>query len=193
MAFLRQTADYRLPGDATMRRNRSFALLALTAMAWAAVIVAAGRPAAAETPAPVWHTYHNDRYGTTIDYPDLFKAEPPPDADDGRKFTAAHGAEFSVYASYNALDFDLGKFRDFTIKNLDPKAVVTYQARGNDWFVISGTNGGNIFYERETLSHKAQMTEGFLVTYPASLKQIYDPIVARMAKSFRSGTGFQTP
>ena len=31
------------------------------------------------------------------------------------------------------------------------------------------------------------------MTYPARLKQIYDPIVARMTKSFRSGTGFQTP
>jgi hypothetical protein len=37
------------------------------------------------------------------------------------------------------------------------------------------------------------MTEGFVMSYPAGLKQTYDPIVARMAKSFRSGTGFQTP
>jgi hypothetical protein len=37
------------------------------------------------------------------------------------------------------------------------------------------------------------MTEGFVITYPANLKQTYDPIVARMAKSFRPGTGFQTP
>jgi hypothetical protein len=37
------------------------------------------------------------------------------------------------------------------------------------------------------------MTEGFVMSYPAALKQLYDPIVARMAKSFRSGTGFQTP
>jgi hypothetical protein len=176
-----------------MQRNLSFASVVLMAAVCAAMTVAAERPAGAETAPAGWHSYRNDRYGTTIDYPDLFEAEPPPDSNDGRKFTAADGAEFSVYASYNALDFDLAKFHDFTIKNLDPKAVVTYQARGDGWFVISGTNGDNIFYERETLSHKAQMTEGFFATYPASLKQTYDPIVARMAKSFRSRTGFQSP
>ena len=31
------------------------------------------------------------------------------------------------------------------------------------------------------------------MSYPAALKEIYDPIVARMAKSFRSGSGFQAP
>ena len=30
------------------------------------------------------------------------------------------------------------------------------------------------------------------MSYPASLKQKYDPIVARMSKSFRPGKGFQT-
>jgi hypothetical protein len=37
------------------------------------------------------------------------------------------------------------------------------------------------------------MSEGFVMSYPPALKATYDPIVARMAKSFRSGSGFQTP
>ena len=36
------------------------------------------------------------------------------------------------------------------------------------------------------------MTEGFVMSYPAARKQKYDPIVVRMAKSFRPGAGFQT-
>jgi hypothetical protein len=43
------------------------------------------------------------------------------------------------------------------------------------------------------LSHAAQMTEDFVISYPAALKQTYDPITARMARSFRLGSGFQTP
>ena len=40
-------------------------------------------PAVAQTSAaPHWRTYQNDRYGTTIDYPDFFKPEPPPDNND---------------------------------------------------------------------------------------------------------------
>src|ERR1700758_268462 len=90
----------------------------------AAVVLAI--PRATPARADNWLTYHNDRYGTTIDYPRDFKAGPPPDANDGRKFTSADGAEFSVYASYNALNFNLEKFQDFVLKNLDPGQVVTY-------------------------------------------------------------------
>ena len=159
----------------------------------AAAIVLAAAPAAA---ADAWSTYQNDRYGTTIDYPASFKPLPPPDNDDGRKFESADGADFAVFASY-ALDSDLAALRDFVLKHLDAGAVVTYQAQGrangNDWFVISGTKGDAIFYKRYLLSHHGEMSEGFVMSYPAALKQTYDPIVARMAKSFRPGTGFQTP
>jgi len=148
---------------------------------------------AAPAKADQWLTYHNDRYGTTIDYPDQFKPEPPPDADDGRKFKDAQGAEFAVYASYNALDFNLAKYQDYTLKNLDPGEVVTYQAHGDNWFVISGTKGDSIFYERHLLSHGGQMTEAFSIAYPVAAKLSYDPLVARMAKSLRPGKGFQSP
>jgi hypothetical protein len=158
----------------------------------AAAIVGAAAPVAAV--ADGWRTYHNERYGTTIDYPDFFKAGPPPANNDGLAFKSPHGAEFSVFASYNALDFDLAGFRDFIVKNLNAGEVITYQARGDDWFVISGMKGGDrVFYERHLLSHGKQMTEGFVVSYPARLKQKYDQIVTRMSKSFRAGAGFQTP
>jgi hypothetical protein len=157
------------------------------------LVIAAAMVVAETAAADHWLTYQNDRYGTTIDYPDFFQAQPPPDADDGRKFKSADGADFTVSAIYNTLDFTLAKYRDFIVTNLDPGEVIAYQAQGDHWFVISGTKGADIFYERHLLSHGTQMTEDFVMSYPAALKQTYDPIVARMAKSFRSGTGFQTP
>jgi hypothetical protein len=164
--------------------------LALAILAAAAVVQAAAPIVAV---ADDWRTYRNDRYGTTIDYPDIFKAGPPPANDDGLAFKSDDGAAFSVFASFNALDFDLAGFKDFILKNLEAGEVVTYQAQGKDWFVISGTKGVDaIFYERHLLSHGKQMTEGFVMSYPARLKPKYDPIVARMSKSFRSGSGFQT-
>ena len=75
-----------------------------------------------------WRTYHNDRYGTTIDYPRFFNSGTPPEADDGLKFTSADRAEFSVFASYNALSFDLAGFQDFIKENLAADAVITYRA-----------------------------------------------------------------
>jgi len=170
-----------------------------TRIVWLVTLVfcfAAAAPAAAQTSsAPNWRTYQNDRYGTTIDYPDLFKAEPPPDNDDGRRFKSADGAEFAVFASYGALDFDRAGYQKYILEKFGPGKAVTYQAHGDDWFVISGTEGDGIFYERYMLSHGKAMgfVEGFVMSYPAVLKKTYDPIVARMAKSFRSGSGFQAP
>jgi len=144
-----------------------------------------------------WRLYQNERYGTTIDCPPSFKPLPPPDNNDGRKFESADGASFSVFASFNALDYSLAQYRDSVLKNLDAGSVVTYQAQGrtdgDDWFVISGTKGDDIFYEKHRLSYRGEMIEGLVISYPASLKATYDPMVARMAKSFRSGSGFQTP
>ena len=139
-----------------------------------------------------WLTYQNDRYGTTIDYPPVFKMQRPPDDDDGREFKSADGAEFTVSASYGGIDFTLATYHDFIVQHLDPGSVVSYEARGKNWFVVSGTVGDKIFYEKHRLSHGAEMTEDFVVSYPAAAKRTYDPIVARMAKSFRSGSGFQT-
>ena len=93
---------------------------------------------AARAGADNWLTYHNDRYGTTIDYPDFFKAQRPPDSDDGRTFKSADGAEFLVFAEYNALDFTVATYRDFIVKNLDPGAVITYRSSGDNWFVQPG-------------------------------------------------------
>jgi hypothetical protein len=162
----------------------------------AVLCFAAATPAAAQTSGtPHWRTYQNDRYGTTIDYPDLFKAEPPPDNDDGRRFKSADGAEFAVFASYGALDFDRAGYQKYILEKLGPGNAVTYQAHGDDWFVISGTKGDGIFYERYMLPHGKAMgfVQGFVMAYPAARKETYDPIVARMAKSFRSGSGFQAP
>jgi hypothetical protein len=169
-----------------MRRSLSFGAV-IPALVLLAVMLLATDAAKADN----WLTYQNDRYGTTIDYPDLFKMQPPPGSDDGREFKSSDGADFTVSASYFALDLTVAKYRDFIVKNLDRGSAISYETRGKDWFVISGTVGDKIFYEKHRLSHG--MNEDFVMSYPASTKQTYDPIVARMAKSLRSGKGFQSP
>jgi hypothetical protein len=44
-----------------------------------------------------------------------------------------------------------------------------------------------------TLLGATARADNWRTYYPAKLKQTYDPIVVRMAKSFRPGTGFQMP
>jgi hypothetical protein len=43
------------------------------------------------------------------------------------------------------------------------------------------------------LSHRNEIVNAFEISYPGSLATSYDPIVARISKSLRSGRGYQTP
>src|SRR5271170_7369308 len=95
--------DSDAPKDTSMVRSLSFAFVGLAALAAALFASAAG--------ADTWLTYQNDRYGTTIDYPEIFKMQRPPDADDGRTFKSADGADFTVFALYNTLDFTVATYR----------------------------------------------------------------------------------
>jgi hypothetical protein len=149
--------------------------------------VLASTPAAAET----WKTYHNDRFGTTIEYPDRFRSGRPPDNGDGLAFTSADGAAFSVFGGLNVLEYDLAALKDAAMSDREAGEAIDYQAQGSNWFVVSGTRGDKIFYERHLISHRGGITNGFVMSYPASLKRAYDPIVTRMSKSFRAGRGLQ--
>ena len=80
-------------------------------LAFVCVVIITNMFAAGTGWANDWLTYHNDRYGTTIEYPDVFKMQRPRDSDDGREFKSADGADFTVAALYNALDFTVAKYR----------------------------------------------------------------------------------
>jgi hypothetical protein len=139
-----------------------------------------------------WKTYFNSRYGTSIEYPSRFKPGPPPDADDGLRFTADDGAELAVWASFNALDHDIPGLEDFLREGRKADEKVTYRAAGKTWLVLSGTRGDKVFYTRYLLSHRNEVENAFDLSYPAALAATYDPIVARISKSLKGGRGFQT-
>lgn len=136
--------------------------------------------------------HHNERFGTTIEYPDRFHPGTPPTNGDGLSFKSADGVEFSVFGSLNALEHDLAGLKAFIEENLEPDQKVTYRAEGPNWFVISGAQGQKVFYERHLISHRSAIENGFVMSYPTRLQRAYDPIVTRMSKSFRPGRGYQT-
>ena len=145
-------------------------------------------PAAAQP----WRTYRNPRFGTSIEYPDTFRPGRPPENGAGLGFTAADGASFSVYGSHNASDDNLAALEAFVRKNFSGGERVTYDARGPNWFVLSGTVGDKTFYDRHMLSHRGTIINAFQLLYPTRLQRAYDPIVTRMSRSLRAGRGVDT-
>ena len=140
-----------------------------------------------------WATYRNPRFGTTIEYPARFRPGRPPDNNDGLSFAAADGATLSVWGSLNVMEYDIAGLEKFLRENLDAGERITYRAAGRNWLVLSGARGERVFYKRHALSHRDEIVNGFEISYPGSLATRYDPIVARISKSLRSGRGYQTP
>jgi hypothetical protein len=150
-------------------------------------------PAAAARAQKVWNTYRNERFGTSIEYPaDRFRSLPPPENGDGLQFEANDGAQFTVSAIRNVLEDSFAEIQDSYLKERDPTEEITYRTKGANWFVLSGTRGDLIFYERHLVSHRNEIINTFDIKYPATLKRIYDPITARMSGSLRAGIGIGT-
>jgi hypothetical protein len=158
----------------------------LLCLAGAGTLIAS--PAAAES----WKSYRNARFGTTIDYPDRFRAGRPPDNGGGLGFSSKDGGQFLVFGSHNSLEHDLAGLEAFTLEDREAGEKITSRDRGPNWFVLAGTHGANEFYERHLLSHGGKVVNGFVITYPARLHAGYQPVVARMAQSFRAGRGNDT-
>jgi hypothetical protein len=60
-----------------------------------------------------------------------------------------------LYGGHNSLDQDVEESEAFARKTvLNDGAIITYHARGPNWFVISGTQGDKTFYLRELVSDR---------------------------------------
>ncbi len=138
-----------------------------------------------------WNTYQNARFGYEIGYPgDFHKEEPPPENNDGRIFTSSDGkATITVYGSFNALSRTIaGMYRSQLDEYSKEGKTVTYKARGDNWFVLSGFDGDRIFYIK-TLRKKADKENEVYATiifyYPRASKNTYDAVTERLSKSLR--------
>jgi hypothetical protein len=143
---------------------------------------------------PVWaqikyETYINSRYSYSIGYPKgILTPQPEADNGDGRVFTTRDGAaELRVWGMYNALSDTLKKAYLNDLK--ERGSGVTYKVLMRDGYVISGVHGNKVYYQKTILQGSDGDTGAtfstFTVEYKKSQKAKYDPIVRRIASSFR--------
>ena len=140
-----------------------------------------------------WATYRNARFGTTADYPAyLFTVrDVPPANGDGQGFRTEDGrATLLIYGARNA---ESETPASYLAKYVDLGGVtVSYRRVTDRFYVVSGTRGENVFYER---CNFAPVPQGVIdcigITYPAEDKATWDPIVARLGASLRAGRGIE--
>lgn len=130
-------------------------------------------------------TYKNSRFGTTATFPaEIFDMiDPPPTNGDGRLFRSSDGAELAIYGQLNALDYTPEGMVSYARDNAAAEGrEVTYAASGKDWAVISGVEGGTIFYQRHEFGADNAI-HSMVLSYPETQKALYDKLAGAIAGS----------
>jgi hypothetical protein len=137
-----------------------------------------------------WAAYRNERFGFTLSYPArVFHVEKRSEAGDGQVFISKDGeARLLVGAFSNSDKHTLASYQDYVLRNSYANYTVTYQRRGESWFVASGKGDGKTFYEKVMFTCGGQLINSFVMIYPDDQRSTFDPIVERIEDTFRPAT-----
>lgn len=133
-----------------------------------------------------WQRYSNDLYGTEFEFPaQIFDVTPPPETNDGRQFLS-RDATLEIIATKNITGEGVEGLKRRVLKKEEGNGHdVTYSPSGQNWFVVSGFRGDQIFYEKYLL--RDGVIHAFGMEFPVSAKPVYAPIIERIEDSFRVG------
>jgi len=159
-------------------------LLSLSAM------IADAQPRAAAKKKPrtrsvLYASYLNARYGYAISYPSTFlRPEPESDNGDGRKFTTSDNSVLlTVWGENNVTGATLRSLYKGQADAVAPGRVVSYKVIKPQWFVVSWSENGRLFY-RKTIARKEGFAT-FILEYDEGKRGTFDPMVPAIAASFR--------
>jgi hypothetical protein len=147
-------------------------------------------PEPAIKPKPVhWALLENAGAGFELKYPaDVFAPKPGALEADDRLFVSEDGhAVLRVYANRGGSATVPSKHRASLLAKRYAGASLDYAPQRENWFVLSGTLGQEMFYERVSFSCDRRSVHGWLITYPVLERQFYDAVVEEMHRTYRYG------
>lgn len=153
-----------------------------------ALAVALSVPAVAD--AASWRTYVNERFGSTADVPPDWSADEAPANDDGMRFVSPDGQAWIIVSGGLHVWDTIGEAMSI-LETPNDGEQITYRHRETRLLVISGLKRDRIFYRKSILSCRDMVWNSIAVEYPAARKQIFDALVAQVAKSLRPGRSEQ--
>lgn len=135
--------------------------------------------------------YRNRKYGFALRVPpEHFVAGNPRNPDEGGLWVSRDGrARLIAVAAPNTSGESLDSYRRFVMQETYKSASFDYTPVRDNWFVLSGSMGGQLFYERITFACQGRYIYGWQVMYPADQKRLYDRLVEAIHRSYRPGRG----
>ena len=133
----------------------------------------------------IWKLYLNARSGFALKYPaDVFPLATTNENKD-RLLRAKDGrAVLHIFSMPNGAT-TLPEYRQSLMSGRYADASFDYVPQRSNWFVLSGTVGEEMFYERVTLSCDRRSIHGWVLVYPRAERAFYDAIGAEIRTSYR--------
>src|SRR5262245_2830956 len=137
-----------------------------------------------------WVSYRNAAFGFALQYPgDVFVSEPA-QSDGGRRFLSHDGrARLVISAAVNTSGITVSRHRRSLVEGHYKGATFDYAPQRSTWFVLSGTVGDDIFYQRVTFSCDRRAFHAWKLVYPVADRAFYDGIVEAIHRRYRHGNG----
>ena len=138
-----------------------------------------------------WTTVKNERRGFAIAYPTgVFEQKTQPNSEDGRVFSSKDGkAKLLVGAFDNEQNNTLEEYRQFLLNEHYAGAVIDYAPIRKKWFVLSGTQNGQSFYQRVSFTCGGKLINSWAMLYPQDERKTYDRVVEAVARTYMPGAG----
>jgi hypothetical protein len=142
-------------------------------------------------PPHAWITYRNDRFGFALDYPaDEFIADDRGLGEFWRLFVSRDGrARLLITAGFNAKGVTAASYRQSLMNEAFGGANLEYAPLRKTWFVLAGSRGEEMFYERATFACDGRIIHGWRLTYPAGARDYYSQIIERMHRGYKHVRG----
>jgi hypothetical protein len=135
--------------------------------------------------------YRNERFGFSLSVPgDVFVAGTPRNPEVGGLWISRdRQARLLAVAGRNETGETLQSYRTFVMRESYGSASFGYAPVRDDWFVLSGIQGDQAFYERVDFVCNGRYIYGWQIMYPATERQRYDRVVQAIHRSYRPGRG----
>jgi hypothetical protein len=133
----------------------------------------------------IYQSFRDARLGLQGEYPPGVFPNAHQDSD-GWKFTSSDNAcRFYVTRGDNQLSATAEDFEKLSELYYRDKGVsVTYHTGADRWYVVSGIDHDDMFYEKGVVSRDGKRIAVLLIQYPIALKSSFAPIVKQMSHAF---------
>ena len=140
-----------------------------------------------------WTVHQNTRFGFALKYPqDVFTTESNEREINDRLLISGDGRGLLRIHS-RPTPTSITRYRTSLVAGRYAGATFDYAPQRESWFVLSGTLGEEMFYERVTISCDRRSIHGWLLTYPVAERSFYDPIVEEIHRSYKYGDRCDAP